>query len=56
MKRNLLLITCTLSVLASYAQTSADFMIPMKQANTTVQFDVNAEGEEYKVNWGMDAA
>lgn len=38
------------------AQTAADFMTAMKSPNSVVPFDIDAVGEEYKVNWGMDAA
>ncbi len=42
--------------LGGKAQTAADFMTAMKSPNCTVPFDVDAVGEEYKVNWGMDSA
>ena len=38
------------------AQTGADFMQATKKADVDIVFDVTAPGEEYRVNWGMDAA
>lgn len=48
-----ILALCSLS---ANAQTGADYMKAMKVAGNDIMFDVNAEGKEYKVNWGMDAA
>ena len=42
--------------LMALAQTSSDFMTAMKKANVDITFDVNAEGQEYRVKWGMDTA
>lgn len=36
--------------------TGADFMTAMKKANVNVVFDVNSEGEPFRVKWGMDTA
>lgn len=41
---------------SSSAQTGADFMVAMKTTNVIVPFDISAEGQEYRVNWGMDTA
>jgi len=47
---------CCALPLTSNAQTGTDYMTAMKKADCVVAFDVNDKGEEYKVNWGMDAA
>ena len=38
------------------AQTGMDFLQAYKMTDCTIPFDVTAQGTEYKVNWGMDAA
>lgn len=38
------------------AQTGADFMKAMKKADRTVSYNINAEGETFRVKWGMDTA
>lgn len=38
------------------AQTSTDYMKAWQKADVNVPFDVNAQGQEYRVTWGMDAA
>ena len=41
---------------AAYAQTGADYMKAFKKANTDITFDVNAEGQPFRIKWGMDTA
>lgn len=56
MKKIYLFMTLPLWVLGLQAQTAADFMQASKKADVDILFDVNADGQAYKVNWGMDAA
>lgn len=44
------------TVLLATAQTSSDFMTAMKKANVNILFDITAQGQEYRVKWGMDTA
>ena len=37
-------------------QKASDFLNAYKMTDCTIAFDVDAKGEEYRVNWGMDAA
>lgn len=55
MKKTILLATLTIAT-TLHAQTGTDYMKALKEADTDIAFDVNAEGKAYKVNWGMDAA
>ena len=38
------------------AQTGADFMKAFKKADVNIPFDVTAEGQTFRVKWGMDTA
>lgn len=38
------------------AQTGTEYLKAYKKADCTVPFDVNAEGETFRVKWGMDTA
>ncbi len=40
----------------TYAQTCADYLKAFKSSDCTIAFDVNSEGKEFRVNWGMDTA
>ena len=44
------------AVLTTHGQTGSDYMQAMKVADTDIAFDVNAEGQTFRVHWGMDAA
>ena len=44
------------TILPLRAQTGSDFLQAYKVTDCTIPFDVTAEGTEYRVNWGMDAA
>lgn len=53
------LYTCCFSLctfLFANAQTGADFLKASQKADVEIVFDLSDEGEEYKVNWGMDTA
>ena len=56
MKQNSLLIALLLASATAYAQTGSDYMQAFKKANVDIPFDVNAEGKEFRVKWGMDTA
>lgn len=56
MKQQVITATLALACLTMNAQTGADYMKAMKVAGNDIVFDVTAPGEEYRVNWGMDAA
>jgi len=43
-------------VVPMQAQTGSDFLKAHEKTDCTIPFDVNGQGTEYKVNWGMDAA
>ena len=43
-------------MLTAYAQTGSDYMQAFKKADADIPFDVNAEGKEFRVKWGMDTA
>lgn len=45
-----------LTFLLANAQTGAEFMKAQERADVEIEFDVTDEGQEFKVNWGMDAA
>ena len=55
--RHFLLTLAALTAMTATAQTGADFLkASTRKADVTINFNVADEGEEYKVNWGMDAA
>lgn len=56
MKQKVITATLALTCLTAQAQTGADFMKAMKVAGNDIFFNVTDPGQEYKVNWGMDAA
>ncbi len=56
MKPRLLLTALALIAITAQAQTSSDYMRAMKKADVNIPFNVAAEGQEYRVSWGMDAA
>lgn len=56
MKRILFAIIATSAALTSYAQSGADYLIAFKPTDCTIPFDINAEGQPFRVFWGMDTA
>ncbi len=56
MRHTVFTFSIALACMAAHAQTGADFMKAMKVAGNDIFFDVTSTGQEYKVNWGMDAA
>lgn len=50
------MLSLSTSVVKAQAPTGADYMQAFKKANCTITFDVNAEGEPFRVKWGMDTA
>lgn len=57
MKKTLLYSAIALAAVAAKAQTTgADYMQAFKVADTDIVFDVNSEGEPFRVKWGMDTA
>ena len=56
MKRIVLAFFVLSFTLYSQSQTSADFMKAWGISDCTIAFDINAPGQEFRVNWGMDTA
>ena len=56
MKRILFAIIASSAALTSYAQSGADYLIAFKPTDCTIPFDINAEGQPFRVFWGMDTA
>ena len=56
MKRILLAIIATSAALTSYGQSGADYLNAFKPTDCTIPFDINAEGQPFRVFWGMDTA
>ena len=56
MKRILFAIIAASAALTSYAQSGADYLIAFKPTDCTIPFDINAEGQPFRVFWGMDTA
>ena len=56
MKQTNLTIALALCCLAGYAQTGADYLIAFKPSDCVIPFDINAEGQPFRVFWGMDTA
>ena len=50
------IVLATMAIAQSSAQTGSDFMKAMKVATVNVPFNVNDEGQEFRVKWGMDTA
>ena len=42
--------------LSANAQTSADYMKAFDMPDCTINFNIHDEGQEFRVNWGMDTA
>ena len=56
MNKALLSIIVTSVALTSYAQSGADYLNAFKSTDCTIPFDINAEGQPFRVFWGMDTA
>jgi len=56
MKRILYAIIAASAAVTSYAQSGADYLIAFKPTDCTIPFDINAEGQPFRVFWGMDTA
>ena len=56
MKRILLAIIASSTTLTFYAQSGADYLNAFKPTDCTIPFDINAEGQPFRVFWGMDTA
>ena len=56
MKRIFIAIIVASSALTLYAQSGADYLIAFKPTDCTIPFDINAEGQPFRVFWGMDTA
>lgn len=58
-KKNITAIAATVMLTVATnanAQTGADYLKAFKASDCTIVFDVNSEGKEFRVNWGMDTA
>ncbi len=51
-----MLATMSASAQTDKVPTGADYLTAYKKADCTIAFDVNAEGEPFRVKWGMDTA
>ena len=56
MKKLLTITTCLALCSMMQAQTGADYLTAMKKADVNIAFDVNSEGEAFRIKWGMDTA
>lgn len=56
MNKQLIITALALTSLTSQAQTGADYLKAYKKSDCTIAFDVNSEGETFRVKWGMDTA
>ena len=55
MKRILFAIAAS-AALTSFAQSGADYLNAFKPTDCIIPFDINAEGQPFRVFWGMDTA
>lgn len=56
MKQTILTIALALCCLAANAQSGADYLNAFKPTDCVIPFDINAEGQPFRVFWGMDTA
>ena len=55
MKRILFAIAAS-AALTSFAQSGADYLNAFHPSDGVIPFDINAEGQSFRVFWGMDTA
>ena len=56
MTKTILTIIATAITLAVHAQTGADYLKAFHPSDCIIPFDINAEGQPFRVFWGMDTA